>query len=170
MFGHQCISESIHGTLGAASAGTLGDRVAGEAGLEVSSPALSMTSTRMSSEGLTGGSLAPPGGGGRRMLDAAGEEICLVASFELPKSLLENQTVSTDGVSAQVVSWDVNPFEFDAESSVLQSPVASLTLSIPVRGPTTWTILQQNGPNHLGLCYNMLPCHQIAAITSIVCP
>ena len=34
-----------------------------------------------------------------------------------------------------------------------------------VRDPTTWTILQQNGPNHLGLWYNVLPEHQIALIT-----
>ena len=31
-----------------------------------------------------------------------------------------------------------------------------------VRDPTTWTILQQDGPNHLGLLYNALPEHQIA--------
>ena len=35
-----------------------------------------------------------------------------------------------------------------------------------VRVPTTWTILQQDGPNHLGLWYNVLPEHQIALITS----
>ena len=32
--------------------------------------------------------------------------------------------------------------------------------------PTAWTVLQQNGPDHLGLWYNMLPWHQIALITS----
>ena len=32
--------------------------------------------------------------------------------------------------------------------------------------PATWTILQQHGPNHLGLRCNALPEHQIAVITS----
>ena len=32
--------------------------------------------------------------------------------------------------------------------------------------PTTWIILQQDGPNHLGLWYNALPEHQMALITS----
>ena len=36
-----------------------------------------------------------------------------------------------------------------------------------VRGrPTTWTVLQQDGPNHLGLRYNAMPDHQMALITS----
>ena len=32
--------------------------------------------------------------------------------------------------------------------------------------PTTWTTLQQHGPNHLGMCSNMLPEHRMALITS----
>ena len=32
--------------------------------------------------------------------------------------------------------------------------------------PQTWTILQHDGPNHLGLWYNVLPEHQMALITS----
>ena len=36
--------------------------------------------------------------------------------------------------------------------------------------PTTWTILQQDGPNHLGLWYNVLPEHQQALITSVCVP
>ena len=32
--------------------------------------------------------------------------------------------------------------------------------------PTTWTTLQQDGPDHLGLWYNALPDHQMALITS----
>ena len=32
--------------------------------------------------------------------------------------------------------------------------------------PTAWTIIQQNGPNHLGLWYNALPGHQMGLITS----
>ena len=36
--------------------------------------------------------------------------------------------------------------------------------------PTKWTILQQDGPNHLGLWYNALPEHQIALITSGCAP
>ena len=35
----------------------------------------------------------------------------------------------------------------------------------PVRDPTTWTILQQDGPNHFRLWYNVLPEHKIALIT-----
>ena len=35
-----------------------------------------------------------------------------------------------------------------------------------VRDPTTWTVLQHDGPNHFGLWYNMLPAHQMALITS----
>ena len=36
----------------------------------------------------------------------------------------------------------------------------------PVRDSTTWTILQQDGPNHLELRYNALFEHQMALITS----
>ena len=32
--------------------------------------------------------------------------------------------------------------------------------------PTTWTVLQQHGPNHLGMRCNALPGHQMALITS----
>ena len=32
--------------------------------------------------------------------------------------------------------------------------------------PPTWTVFQQDGPNHLGLWYNMTPEHQMAVITS----
>ena len=35
---------------------------------------------------------------------------------------------------------------------------------------TTWTVLQQDGPNHLGLLYNVLPGHQMALITSDCAP
>ena len=35
-----------------------------------------------------------------------------------------------------------------------------------MRDPTTWTILQKDGPNHLGLRYNELHEHQMALITS----
>ena len=35
--------------------------------------------------------------------------------------------------------------------------------------PTTWTILQKDGPNHLGLWYNMIPEHQMSLITSPPC-
>ena len=35
-----------------------------------------------------------------------------------------------------------------------------------VRAPTTWTILRHDGPNHLGLLYNVLPAHQMALIIS----
>ena len=31
-----------------------------------------------------------------------------------------------------------------------------------VRDPTIWTILRQDGPNHLGLWYNVIPEHQMA--------
>ena len=39
-----------------------------------------------------------------------------------------------------------------------------------VRDPTIWTVLQKNGPNHLGLSYNVLPAHQMALITSSCAP
>ena len=35
-----------------------------------------------------------------------------------------------------------------------------------VRDPTTWTILQHDGPDHLALWYNALPKHQMALIAS----
>ena len=34
-----------------------------------------------------------------------------------------------------------------------------------MRDPTTWTILQKDGPNYLGLWYNVLPEYQMALIT-----
>ena len=40
----------------------------------------------------------------------------------------------------------------------------------PVRDPTTWTILEQDGPNHLGLWCNVLPEHQMALIISECVP
>ena len=39
-----------------------------------------------------------------------------------------------------------------------------------VRDPTTWTILEQDGPNHLGLWCNVLNEHQMALITSECVP
>ena len=38
--------------------------------------------------------------------------------------------------------------------------------ALDVRPPTTWTVLQQDGPNHLGLWHSLLPEHQLALITS----
>ena len=35
-----------------------------------------------------------------------------------------------------------------------------------VRDPTTWTVLQNDGPSHLGLWQKVLPEHQMALITS----
>ena len=37
---------------------------------------------------------------------------------------------------------------------------AQSMMSGPVRAPHTWTILQQDGPDHLGLWYNVLPEHK----------
>ena len=37
---------------------------------------------------------------------------------------------------------------------------------VQVRDPTAWTVLQQDGPNHLGLWHNALSEHQMALITS----
>ena len=48
---------------------------------------------------------------------------------------------------------------FDSSTIITSDPDA-------VRVPTPWTILQQDGRNHLGLRYNFLPEHQIALITS----
>ena len=39
-----------------------------------------------------------------------------------------------------------------------------------VRNPTTWTTLLSDGTNHLGMCCNALPGHQIAVITSGCAP
>ena len=39
-----------------------------------------------------------------------------------------------------------------------------------VRDPTTWTMFQQDGPNHLGLWYNALPEQQMALTTSECVP
>ena len=39
-----------------------------------------------------------------------------------------------------------------------------------VRVPTTWTIIQRDGPNHLGLRCNLLPEHHMALITSDCVP
>ena len=36
--------------------------------------------------------------------------------------------------------------------------------------PTAWTILQHDGPNHLGLWHNALPDHQMALTTSGCAP
>ena len=41
---------------------------------------------------------------------------------------------------------------------------------VQVRDPTTWTALQHDGPNHLGLRLNALPGHQMALITSDYVP
>ena len=36
--------------------------------------------------------------------------------------------------------------------------------------PTTWTVLQKDGSDHLGLWCNVLPAHQMAPITSSCVP
>ena len=46
-------------------------------------------------------------------------------------------------------------------SPTAQARSASASGCAPVRDPTTRTILQQDGPNHLGLWYNALPEHKI---------
>ena len=38
--------------------------------------------------------------------------------------------------------------------------------SMLVHPRTTWTVIQHDGPNHLGLWYNVLPEYQVALITS----
>ena len=43
---------------------------------------------------------------------------------------------------------------------------STASIELLVRDPTTWTILQKDGPNHLGLPYNELHEHQMALITS----
>ena len=37
-----------------------------------------------------------------------------------------------------------------------------------VRDPTTWTVLQHDGPNHLGLWYNVLPEQQMAGLLTVL--
>ena len=54
----------------------------------------------------------------------------------------------------------------DAEEKEKQLDDMGSWMRMTVRDPTTWTILQQYGPSHLGLWYNVLPQHQMALITS----
>ena len=49
----------------------------------------------------------------------------------------------------------------------LQAQLDAIKDHHEVRDPTTWPILQHDGPNHLGLLYNALPDHQMALITSV---
>ena len=52
------------------------------------------------------------------------------------------------------------------QGTVAQFAAAVRKLVRGAGAPTTWTIIQQDGPNHLGLWCNMLPEYQMAAITS----
>ena len=50
-------------------------------------------------------------------------------------------------------------------------PFAATSLNFTlVRDLTTWTILQNDDPNHLGMRCNALPGHQMALITSVCAP
>ena len=54
----------------------------------------------------------------------------------------------------------------------MPQPAGALTAlgTQPVLVAVPWTILQNYGPNHLGLRYNALPEHQMALITSVCVP
>ena len=83
--------------------------------------------------------------------------------------------------------WSASPFPIDINQPALYNPPCvlesqtSTTRPTPARRPppprwprcghpTTWTILQQDGPYHPGLWYNVLPEHQMALITSGCAP
>ena len=59
------------------------------------------------------------------------------------------------------ILWRHGPARLTPSSS----PLANLTTRW-CGTPTTWTPLQKNGPNHLGLRYNALSEHQMALVTS----
>ena len=48
--------------------------------------------------------------------------------------------------------------------------MALLGIAVATGDPYRWTILQRDGPNHLGLRHNALPAHQMALITSDCAP
>ena len=56
--------------------------------------------------------------------------------------------------------------EEEAEAAGSPSALGLMAVYAQVRGPTTWTIIQKHGPNHLGIRYNVLPAHQMALINS----
>ena len=49
---------------------------------------------------------------------------------------------------------------------LVRTTICGLAVLDMVRAPTTWTVLQHDGPDHLGLWHNALPEHQMALITS----
>ena len=63
-----------------------------------------------------------------------------------------------DGRSSLLIA---SPLSCNAAAVALESQ-----LGMKVRLPTTWTILQNDDPCHLGLRCNALPEHQMALITS----
>jgi hypothetical protein len=144
----KCLTEGLHGTLNGVSNTVLNDVVVGEAPLAVGSDggAFKMSSTKVDPAGI-GGGLAPPASEGvtqgRRMLADAGMNDCAAPRFVLPPSALAaaGEKQERQGVAAQVVAWDVDPFAFSQEfestgegeegvSGELSSKVASLSLDI----------------------------------------
>ena len=125
----KCLSSNIHGAVGAVSSSVLSDRVVGEADVAVSTDAIQMSSTRLSTSG-GGGGLSPPGDSRRALSGDAG---CPGPSFVLPPSIFASASEEDErnGVGAQTVGWRVNPFEFDSGSAALDSDVSSLTLTSP---------------------------------------
>ena len=53
---------------------------------------------------------------------------------------------------------------------VLLDPIFVQSRAQSVRNPTTGTMTRHDGPNHLGLCCEALPEHQMALITSDCAP
>ena len=54
----------------------------------------------------------------------------------------------------------------EPEFQWLPGTLAAERASAAVRDPTTWIVLQKDGPNHLGSRHDVLPAHQMAPITS----
>ena len=73
---------------------------------------------------------------------------------------------SASGISQQQPRAGIPTSSGDAIVALDTAPPPS---TFGAGSPTTWTVLQQDGPNHLGLWYNVLPEHHMALITSFLC-
>ena len=68
---------------------------------------------------------------------------------------LKVQVASTGGwVSKYPAQFKMQEYDWTYSTDYSGAAAAA---AAAVRDPTTWTIRQQDGPNHLGLWYNMIP-------------
>ena len=91
-------------------------------------------------------------------------EISQGKALKQSKKMVDRSAPVTSDIMTQIAAGKTlreNTVTVDKSAPVLSAEVES-----EVRDPTTWTIFQQNGPNHLGLWYNVLPGHQTALTTS----